>query len=92
VLGKQILFVFYRGRSVTPSERFVLGDDVDEFLRARCVVSINQQAGHVGKFARFKGVTEEQREQRREQQHKKQHPTIPVNVQELFVGDARGRL
>ena len=48
-------------------------------------------ARHVGQFARFKGVTEEQREQRREQQHKKQHPPIPIDVQELFVSDAGSR-
>ena len=75
-----------------PTERLVLGDNIDELLRARCVIPINQHARHVGQFTRFKGVTEEQREQRREQQHKKQHPPIPVNVQELFVGNTRGRL
>ena len=91
VVGKQIRFVLYVGRSVTPSERLVLGDNIDELLRARCVVPIDQHGRHVGHFARLKGVTEEQREQRREQQHKKQHPPIPVNVQELFVRDARGR-
>ena len=92
MVGKQIRFILYLGRSVTPTERLVLGDNIDELLRARCVVPIDQHARDVGQFARFKGVTEEQREQWREQQHKKQHPPIPIDVQELFVGDARGRL
>ena len=91
VVGKQIRFVLYLGRSVTPTERLVLGDNIDEFLRARCVVPIDQHARHVGQLARFKGVTEQQREQRWKQQNKKQHASVPINVQELLISDTRGR-
>ena len=90
-MGEQVRFVLRLGRSVTPPERLVLGNNIDEFLRPRCVVAIDQQGRHVGQFARFKSMTEEKREQRRQQQHEKQHPAIAVDVQELFVSDALGR-
>src|SRR5439155_25200005 len=91
-MGEQVRFVLRLARSVPPPERLVLGNNIDEFLRPRCVVPIDQQGVHIGQFDRLKRVTEKERKQRWQQQHEQQHTPIAIDVQKLFVSDALGRL
>ena len=65
-VSKKIGLVRYLGRRLSPAKSLVLHKDIDETLRPRVVVAINQHCRHVADLARFKGVTEEQSEKRRQ--------------------------
>src|SRR4029077_18403161 len=85
---KKIGLVRSLGRRRSPAKSLVLRNDIDETLRPRVVVSINQHCGHVADLARFKSVTEEQSEKRRQNEQQKQHAPVPINVEKLLIRDA----
>ena len=91
VVFEQIGFVLHFGRQFFPLKSFVLFHDVDETLRARRVVAIDQERGHVCHFIRLKGVTENESEDRRQDEQEHENAPVAINVQKFFVSDARDR-
>ena len=78
-----LTLMLYRGEDMV-----LMAFDIDESLRPRGVVAIDQHCRDVADLARFKSVAEEQGEKRRQNEEQKQHASVAINVEKLLVSNA----
>jgi hypothetical protein len=87
-LAKEVVFVSLPRRLFAPGESIVSAEQLDETLRPRRGILIGESSRHVLSVAGFESVPEDEREDRRENEEQNQDAAVPINMEELLVGDA----